>query len=146
MLGGAMKVGFTGTRNGLTSAQKKALEEELVKFIKRGVLTFVHGDAIGADETAHKIALLLGYNVEVYPCNIKSQRAFTIGGMVASEPAPPLERNKMIVSVSSAMIATPGGFSEELRSGTWATIRAARRAEKHLVIVWPDGRTDEERA
>ncbi|MBA3354736.1 MAG: hypothetical protein H0U18_02115 [Pyrinomonadaceae bacterium] len=29
---------------------------------------------------------------------------------------------------------------EQLRSGTWSTIRKARKARKQVTIVWPDGK------
>jgi hypothetical protein len=37
------------------------------------------------------------------------------------------------------MVATPRGFKEELRSGTWATIRYTIKMKKLLTIIWPDG-------
>jgi hypothetical protein len=39
------------------------------------------------------------------------------------------------------MIATPKGFTEEARGGTWFTIRYARSKNKPLIIVYPDGST-----
>ena len=41
--------------------------------------------------------------------------------------------------------ATPGGFKEELRSGTWACVRYARKADRPVHIVWPDGKVNAER-
>ncbi len=37
------------------------------------------------------------------------------------------------------MVAAPKSFAEELRSGTWATVRYARKQKKPVVIVFPDG-------
>jgi hypothetical protein len=37
------------------------------------------------------------------------------------------------------MISAPAGISEELRSGTWTTIRYTRKMKIPLSIVWPDG-------
>ena len=50
-----------------------------------------------------------------------------------------LNRNQHIVDQTDELWATPGGFSEELRSGTWATIRRAQKADKPIRIFWPDG-------
>jgi len=35
--------------------------------------------------------------------------------------------------------AIPGEFKEVLRSGTWSTIRYARKKGKKVLIIWPDG-------
>src|SRR5262245_55419877 len=47
--------------------------------------------------------------------------------------------HRQIVDETEALIATPRGFKEELRSGTWACVRYARKAGRTLHIVWPDG-------
>lgn len=53
-------------------------------------------------------------------------------------PAPPLVRNERIVLACDRIVACPRG-AEELRSGTWATVRKAREHGKHTLIIWPDG-------
>jgi hypothetical protein len=35
-------------------------------------------------------------------------------------------------------LACPRGYTEELRSGTWATIRYARKTGVPYVIIFPD--------
>jgi len=57
----------------------------------------------------------------------------------------PLERNSDIVADSDLLLATPRFYEEELRSGTWATVRRARKANKPLIIVWPNGKVDWEK-
>jgi hypothetical protein len=57
---------------------------------------------------------------------------------------PPLERNHDIVDQADVMIATPRTMQEEQRSGTWATIRYARKKGRELHIIWPDGTIAEE--
>lgn len=52
---------------------------------------------------------------------------------------PPLIRNHDIVNNVELMIACPFETTEQLRSGTWATIRYTRKQKKHLIIIWPDG-------
>ena len=54
-----------------------------------------------------------------------------------ASPAPYLERNKEIVASSNLLIACPVGDKEELRSGTWSTVRFARKICTELVIVYP---------
>lgn len=133
-----MIVGFTGTRKGMTSAQEATFSE----LLRRSEASmFVHGDCIGADADAHRIARELGVPVRLRPCNIKSQRAFCKGAIEEFPAEPPLIRNRLIVADSNCLFACPSGFEEELRSGTWATIRSAKKSGKALVIIWPDGST-----
>jgi arginase family enzyme len=52
-----------------------------------------------------------------------------------------LERNEDIVRDTDFLIACPEG-SEVMRSGTWATVRYARKKGRTIVVFWPDGHTD----
>jgi len=131
-----MKIGFTGTRAGMTNEQDVSLQSFLYKY--EGA-TFIHGDCIGADAAAHEIAMELGLNVQKRPSNISSQRAFTTGGAIIGEPRAPLDRNRDIVNDCDILVAVPKGFEEERRSGTWATVRYARTMGKGIVIIWPNG-------
>lgn len=47
-------------------------------------------------------------------------------------------RNRRIVGKSSVVLGFPGG-PETVRSGTWATLRAAAAANKERYIVYPAG-------
>jgi hypothetical protein len=49
-----------------------------------------------------------------------------------------LARNRQSVDETEVLVATPRGFKEELRSGTWAGGRYARKAGRPIHIVWPD--------
>lgn len=128
-------VGFTGTRLGLTDAQHGALYETLSDL---GDFTFRHGDAIGADRQAHDIAKSLGAFIIVHPCNVKDQRA-NCKGDEELPPIPPLMRNRIIVRMSDMLIACPAQATEELRSGTWATIRYARTMGIEIKHIYPSG-------
>jgi predicted Rossmann fold nucleotide-binding protein DprA/Smf involved in DNA uptake len=54
------------------------------------------------------------------------------------EPLPYLERNHAIVNESDFLIAAPDG-PETLRSGTWATVRYARKVGKRVLVIMPNG-------
>ena len=41
---------------------------------------------------------------------------------------------------SDILIATPKEKEEQLRSGTWATIRYAKKTKKIVFLVYPDGK------
>ena len=124
-------VGFTGTRQGMTSAQA----EVVATLLKAGVLH--HGDCVGADAQAHAIARENGLGVVIHPPTSTSLRAFCKGDL--SWPLKPyLQRNRDIVDSTQELVATPAG-PEEQRSGTWSTIRYARKRGKPVTVVYPDG-------
>lgn len=130
-----MIVGFTGTQRGMTSRQRKAVRQLLYH------ATVVHlGDCVGADAEAHEEATTLGKRRVGHPPSDGRKRAF-LDYDEEREPKPYLIRNKDIAAEGvDGLIAAPKGFVEELRSGTWATIRAAQRLGRLVMIVLPDGR------
>lgn len=134
-----MKIGFTGTQRGMTYNQKETFNEKILQFdMYTGGVIFHHGDCIGADEQAHEIAIKNGCYIIIHPPYLKIKRAFCEGELRA--PLPYLDRNKKIVDETSLLIACPGEDIEQLRSGTWSTIRYARKIKKKVWIIYPDGR------
>jgi len=133
----AKVLGFTGTRRGMTLAQKRAIEALLGAGAALGKV-LVHGDCIGADADMHALAREAGMRVEIRPCNLNSQRAGCHADKYYNTKSP-LARNRDIVEQADVMLACPSGFKEELRSGTWATVRHAKKSAKPLFIVWPNG-------
>jgi hypothetical protein len=133
-----LRVGFTGTRDGMTEGQKRGLRS-LLKTIRASHLH--HGDCVGADADAHAIAQELGIKVETHPPTDKKLRAFCEGADVEHDAAPYLHRNKNIVDSTKILIATPKTPVEEIKSGTWSTIRYARKQEQRsVVVIPPDGK------
>lgn len=134
-----MRVGFTGTRQGMTVAQFKSLQGFLEALTRRyGEGWLHHGDCVGADAQAHDIACGLSWNTVAHPPVRDTYRAFK----TATESRPPqdyLVRNQDIVREVEILLAAPQTSKEEVRSGTWATIRRARRAEKTCFIFYPNG-------
>ncbi|NJN63546.1 MAG: hypothetical protein HC882_00835 [Acidobacteria bacterium] len=127
-------LGFTGTRIGMTSLQQNTLRDALV-----GVKILVHGNCIGADDQANQIAMDLGIVREIYPSNIPGRREHrSLLGALVHAPSPPLVRNKRIVKRCDLLFAAPRG-PETVRSGTWATIRYARKVGKRILVVMPNG-------
>jgi hypothetical protein len=52
---------------------------------------------------------------------------------------PYLDRNKDIVRETASLIAAPAEPEEQLRSGTWSTVRFARKQGKPVFLILPDG-------
>ena len=141
-----MIVGFTGTKKGMTDVQKKVVQE-LVKRLKP--FEFHHGDCVGADEQADGIAALFNPEIHVHPPTDNKLRAHTqlkTDGVrrVIWPPEPYLKRDESLAHVSDVLIATPKEFEEVIRSGTWTTVRRARKAKRKIYKVFPDGSIAEE--
>jgi len=137
-----MKVGFTGTQKGLTPQQIAELGVYLRYHITNNNDEFHHGDCIGADAQAHLIVLSLGTlaSIHIHPPEDESKQArceFLLGKVYPRKPY--LDRNKDIVDACDILIACPLEYAEELRSGTWSTIRYARKTGKPIVIIYRDG-------
>lgn len=123
----------------MTHAQRFTLLDVL-----RGLEPFYahHGDCIGADEEFHDTTFLAQCLKRViHPPLDNTKRAFCVParGDVVRPPDEYLVRNQTIVNSSTHMIAAPGQDTEQLRSGTWSTVRQARRAQRPLALVLPNG-------
>jgi hypothetical protein len=138
--GGGVKIGFTGTRNGMTELQRLAVTVMLASCRNLpGQHEFHHGNCVGADADAAVIAKASGLRVVAHPCDITGMQADTVADETRS-PKRPLDRNHDIVDETDILIAIPATRHEVLRSGTWATVRYWRRhARHHLRCVLPDG-------
>jgi hypothetical protein len=136
-----MRVGFTGTRKGMTDQQKRVLRGLLKLF---DVEEAHHGDCVGADEDFYNICRALGIPMIVaHPPSIDTSRAWTESNRFR-DPRPYLARNRQIVNDTELLIATPETDVEQVRSGTWSTIRYARTKQRPIHIVLPDGRLESE--
>lgn len=129
-----MKIGFTGTQDGMRSAQLATF----ARILQSRFGEFHHGDCIGSDKQSHEVARDWGFKIILHPPSNPSKRAFCQADEVR-EKKPYLDRNKDIVKETEELIATPSGFEEELRSGTWSTVRYARKLGRRVTIIWPDG-------
>jgi len=144
-----MKIGFTGTQEGMTSEQYSELAVVIKTLIVQTTEAH-HGDCDGSDEEFHecvvKTASFLGdanILMGIHPPINESKRAFCASGHIKMYPPKEyLDRNHDIVDIVDFMIATPKEMEEVLRSGTWATIRYSKKTHKDLCIIYPDGTID----
>jgi hypothetical protein len=150
-----MHLGFTGTQVGLTQEQARRLAHVLQEVLTtHHEVIFHHGDCIGADMQAHALFHDLAIDMQapsgivIHPPDNREKRAFADRvrhGSYARIPItlraefPYLTRNQHIVDETEMLVACPQGHAEALRSGTWATARAARKAGKRVYVVYPDG-------
>jgi hypothetical protein len=134
----AMKIGFTGTRRGMTEAQKESV---IILLNQAGCTELHHGDCVGADEDAHNLALAVGIPIVIHPPNDAKLRAYCPGTLTVTTLAtkPYKDRNHDIVNQTDALIGAPYQNENVTRSGTWATIRYAQKHAKPVWLVLPDG-------
>lgn len=142
-----LHVGFTGTKLGMQPNQRLELAEHLSYLKKLGFTHFHHGDCIGADAQAAKIAKQFGFIVVAHPGHPRDKsntmyRAFTDFNDEVREVKPFIKRDHDIVDETERMIATPAGCTEEIRSGTWTTVRYARKQGKKIHIIYPPVKKD----
>lgn len=142
--GRGMKVGFTGTRDGCTQDQAQQVS---YLFSDLGGAEFHHGCCTGADADAMFVIM------EQFPDAVIVGHPPDNDAMVSMHarpechemrpPLPYLVRNKNIVNETDVLFACPKG-PEELRSGTWSTVRYARKLGRRIIIIHPDGSVQEE--
>ena len=144
---------FTGTREGMSNQQKQALMILLEDACsdEPGALPKVlrHGVCVGADAEFHCIARgVAGSKGDVYAyciighlSNLTKYTDYLIKNDcdALTEPKPPLDRDNDIACADDtlALIAAPKNMNErdDPRSGTWATVRRARKAGKPVIIL-----------
>lgn len=67
-----MRIGFTGTREGMSPAQVSSVREILERASPESVS---HGDCVGADEDFDRISEDLRIPRRIFPSNLKGTRA-----------------------------------------------------------------------
>ncbi len=127
----------------MTPEQKAQVRDALLLYRQWGAREFHYGLCIGADEQAAAIAKEIGYTVIAHPgFNPKNpdtrlfRSDFDLNDVVLPEKAF-IKRDHDIVDAVEQMIATPLSWEEEIRSGTWTTVRYARKKKKPINICYP---------
>jgi hypothetical protein len=138
-------IGFTGTKQGMTSLQKSQIRSIMESYRESAsdasIIEFHHGDCIGSDAQADEIAREFGFKMVIHPPVNPVARAFcdSRGPSELREPLEYLARDKQIAWECFILLGTPRSANEEVRSGTWATIRYARKLKRSILIVQPNG-------
>lgn len=142
-----MRIGFTGTREGLTDPQLAWLYTAFEDGTADGTLTEVHhGACVGADATVHALALEYKLPTHVWPPTNSKYLALEC---VKAHPLvivhyrmPYLIRDREIVRATTGLIALPKHDEQPDRmlwGGTWYTVDFAERMNKPVIICNPKG-------
>jgi hypothetical protein len=135
-----MKVGFTGTRRGMTMEQQMTLYDLLSRFGAED--EGHHGDCVGADDQFHSHCGRKRMKRHVHLPVDEAHRAFVKGADVIYEPLTHFARNRGIVNATDMLIATPWQTERPPKGtggGTWYTVEYALKVGKPVTIIWPDG-------
>jgi len=136
-------VGFSGSRFDLPDPQADALvtEAHALNGLYKD-LELHHGDCTGADLFAHHMAKGLRWRVVAHPAIIHVKwKAMVRDADEYRIAQRPIRRNHTIVEETRRVIACPSTFTPTPYSGTWATIRYARKLKRPLTVILPDGET-----
>lgn len=141
-----VKVGVTGSRQGMEYWQKRKFQRYLLHF---KFIEFHHGDCIGVDEETHDVVRQRDPNIPIiiHPPLNSHYRAYCghLGGNLVDHKtiilpeAEYIQRNHNIVDACDILIAIPKEQHEVVRSGTWATVRYAIKQEKPVRLILPPG-------
>ncbi len=91
---------------------------------------------MGADQAIHNLVKDT-IEIVIHPPRCDTMRAYCSSTQIRS-PQDYLIRNRNIVDETDVLLAFPATFHEVIRSGTWATIRYAKKMNKRVIIVYPD--------
>lgn len=133
-----MKLGFTGTRRGMTPAQREAFRKMVLDLQPT---EFHHGDCVGADAEAHDCVAELVPSCKrvVHPPVAHENRAHRTGDETR-EPKTQLARNRDIVGDTDLLVGASVSDAPLATGGTWYTIGYAKKRGKPAKVLWPDGR------
>lgn len=138
-------VGFTGTRN--LTKQDYGVIAEVIKNLPDDV-RIVNGGCVGVDTLVARYAFLRSLHVHtIFPSDLSQVDPDAYRWCTTSERMPEgssyRDRDRRIVEESDVLIAFaqyPENYSRSLRSGTWMTVRIAKRCNVPvLVYVLNDG-------
>jgi hypothetical protein len=129
-----MIIGFTGSRKGINQQQADIIKSFL---LENEATHLHHGDCVGADTSFHEIGEELNLSISIHPPDKKGLRSFCKpkGEGISHEEKPFIKRNHDIVNACDFLIACPETSKEVQRSGTWATIRYARKQGKEVRLI-----------
>lgn len=133
-----LAIGVTATRKGITLYQSRQAQRWL-EMLRPYSYRFHHGNCRGGDIDLATIAARLDYFLIAHPSNLKTYNDKTFGlNNRVLDAQPPLDRNQVIVQRVDLLLVCPKTMGEEMRSGTWFTVRRAREAQLPYVVLWPE--------
>jgi len=131
------KIGVTGTRSGMTEPQKVFLTNLLLQYM----VIFEelhHGDCIGVDVEVAHFFKLQGIKTVCHPPRKSELRAFHKSDEFR-EPEDYFKRNRNIVDETDLLLVFPYQMERQTHGGTWYTYDYAKKKNKPIILILPDG-------
>jgi hypothetical protein len=129
-----VKIGFAGSRTGMTDTQIQKVKEVLAKY---DVVEVHHGDCLGADAQFHDICTEKGLKIIVHPPLSKEFRAFkTTGSTTILTEKAYNARNTELVESCDFFIGCPAKWKTNPHSGTWKILECALQ-QKMSAQIFP---------
>lgn len=127
-----MKIAITATSKARLTEYQLDAARELIEAEDE-----VHiGDCVNGDAQVHAVCVEVGARTVGHPPITEAKRAFC----EYNDEHPPrqyIERNHDMVDECELLLAFPKSHIEEVRSGTWATVRYARQIGREVTIIPP---------
>jgi hypothetical protein len=133
-----MHLGITGTKKGMTEAQFDVIKGFI---FEDAVITHLHeGDCVGVDNQVTLMFQDLRPEVWIVRHPPKNTKYQAFGPYDETTiPKDYLVRDQDNVNESDYLWAAPNGVERMRGSGTWATVRMARKKGIPITIIMPNG-------
>jgi len=133
-------IGVTGTRFGMTEAQKARLLEVL----RLDDFThWHHGKCVGVDVETHgfMVEWFPEVHIVIHPPQKTEHEGVALlrEGDEIRERKSHFARNRDIVDETGGLIVIPYQMEWQPKGGTWYTHDYAIKQKKPVVVIWPDG-------
>lgn len=129
-----MKLGVTGTRNGMSQDQKL----KVIDFFNNHEISELHhGDCVGVDVEVAQMAKDCGIDIVCHPPIKDELRGWFVSDQTRT-PTNYFARNRAIVDETDYLIVVPFQTSYQNQGGTWYTYSYAVKKGKPHIVIFPD--------
>ena len=130
-----MKIGITGTREGMTEHQFEMVKQYLSLHYSEGA-EFHHGDCVGVDAEAATLAKDIGYKIISHPGPDNDGLRAYVPADESREPQTHFKRNRTIVDACDYLLVVPLQMEPQSRGGTWYTYDYAVKKNKSFFVIY----------
>ncbi len=132
-----MKIGITGTREGMTEHQFEMVKQYLELHYQPGA-EFHHGDCVGVDAEAALLAKEIGYKIVGHPGPHNDVLRAYVHCDESREPQSHFKRNRTIVDACDVLLVVPLQMERQERGGTWYTDDYAVKTNAPFFVIYPE--------
>lgn len=131
-----MKIGITGTREGMTQHQFEMVRQYLECRYSESA-EFHHGDCVGVDAEAATLAKDIGYKIISHPGPDNDGLRAYVPSDESKEPQTHFKRNRTIVDSCDFLLVVPLQMEPQSKGGTWYTYDYAVKKNKPFFVIFP---------